>query len=84
MAGEGVAQGLNARKTALAGVGIGLIGSGQAIQYNPAGLAFMEGREVYLTYVDWISGTRNYVAGVSAFESVFDERVHILSVAFDF
>ena len=52
MVGEGFAQGLNARKTALAGAGIGLIGSGQAIQYNPAGLAFMDGWETYFTFMD--------------------------------
>ncbi len=76
MAGEGSAQKsitgtflklpTHARMTALGEAGVGVIGSGQAILYNPAGLAFMEGREVYLTYVDWISGTRNYVAGVSS------------------
>ena len=38
----------NARTVALGEAGVGLIGSGQAILYNPAGLAFMEGREAYL------------------------------------
>ncbi len=56
----------NARMTALGEAGVGLIGSGQAILYNPAGLAFMEGREAYFTYVDWIISIKNYVAGVSA------------------
>ena len=46
----------NARLEALGEAGVGLIGSGQAILYNPAGLAFMEGRAVHFTYVDWISG----------------------------
>ena len=79
IAGEGVAQTVirstgylvlslpnNGRTTALSEAGVGLIGSGQAILYNPAGLAFMEGREAFFTYVDWISGSRNYIAGVSA------------------
>ena len=81
MTGEGVAQEsdrvtgtgfsllklpTNARMTALGEAGVGLIGSGQAILYNPAGLAFMEGREAYFTYVDWIGGLKHYVAGVSA------------------
>ncbi len=52
MVGEGFARGLNARTEALAGAGIGLIGSGQAIQYNPAGLAFMDGWEAYFTFVN--------------------------------
>ena len=56
----------NARMTALGEAGVGLIGSGQAILYNPAGLAFMEGREAYFTYVDWISSIKYYVAGISA------------------
>ena len=55
----------NGRTAALSEAGVGLIGSGQAILYNPAGLAFMEGREAYFTYVDWISGSRSYIAGVS-------------------
>ena len=81
MTGEGIAQEsdrvtgtgfsllklpTNARMTALGEAGVGLIGSGQAILYNPAGLAFMEGREAYFTYVDWIGGIKHYVAGVSA------------------
>ena len=79
MAGEGFAQEsitrtgftflefpTNARTMALGEAGVGLIGSGQAILYNPAGLAFMEGREAYFTYVDWIISVKNYVAGVSA------------------
>ncbi|MCY3868960.1 MAG: hypothetical protein OXG87_05335 [Gemmatimonadetes bacterium] len=55
----------NGRTAALSEAGVGLIGSGKAILYNSAGLAFMEGREAYFTYVDWISGSRNYIAGVS-------------------
>ena len=75
MAGEGFAQQVrslvlvfpnNSRTAALGDAGVGLIGSGQAIFYNPAGLAFMEGREAYFTYVNWFSGIKNYVAGVSA------------------
>ena len=79
MAGEGGAQTVirstgydvlfrpnSGRTAALSEAGVGLIGSGQAIFYNPSGLAFMEGREAYLTYVDWISGSRNYVAGFAA------------------
>lgn len=81
MAGEGLAQesdGVtgtgftflqypkNARTVALGEAGVGLIGSGQAILYNPAGLAFMEGREAHFTYVDWISSIKYYVAGISA------------------
>ncbi len=75
MAGEGFAQPIrslvlvfpnNGRIAALGEAGVGLIGSGQAIFYNPAGLAFMEGREAYFTYVNWFSGIKNYVAGVSA------------------
>lgn len=56
----------NARMTALGEAGVELIGSGQAMLYNPAGLAFMEGREAYFTYVDWLVSTKNYVAGISA------------------
>ena len=79
MASEGVAQTVirstgdlvlflpnNGRTAALSEAGVGLIGSGQAILYNPSGLAFMEGREAYFTYVDWISGSKNYIAGISA------------------
>ena len=81
MAGEGLAQEpvsikrtgftflqfpTNARTAALGEAGVGLIESGQAILYNPAGLAFMEDREAYFTYIDWIFSTKNYVAGVSA------------------
>ncbi len=71
MADEGFAQGLNARKTALAGAGIGLIGSGQAIQYNPAGLAFMDGWEAYFMFMDrntsysGYDGERAYKAGIA-------------------
>ncbi|MYC14002.1 MAG: hypothetical protein F4Y39_09785 [Gemmatimonadetes bacterium] len=75
MTGEGFAQQVrslvlvfpnNSPTAALGNAGVGLIGSGQAIFYNPAGLAFMEGREAYFTYVTWFSGIENYVAGVSA------------------
>ena len=79
IAGEGFAQTViistgydvlfrpnSGRTAALSEAGVGLIGSGQAIFYNPAGLAFMEGREAYFTYVDWISGSKNYVAGLAA------------------
>ena len=81
MTGEGVAQEsdratgtgfsflklpTNARMTALGEAGVSLIGSGKAILYNPAGLAFMEDREAYFTYVDWIGGLKHYVAGISA------------------
>ena len=63
MAGEGFARGLNARTEALAGAGIGLIGSGQAIHYNPAGLAFMDGWEAHFTFVD--RDYTQYIAGVA-------------------
>ena len=63
IAGEGFARGLNARTEALAGAGIGLIGSGQAIQYNPAGLAFMDGWEAHFTFVD--REYNQYIAGVA-------------------
>ena len=79
IAGEGFAQTViistgydvlfrpnSGRTAALSEAGVGLIGSGQAVFYNPAGLAFIEGREAYLTYVDWISGSKNYVAGLAA------------------
>ena len=67
MASEGFAQfPTDARLEALGGAGVGLIGSGQAILYNPAGLAFMEGREAYFTSGNWIGGLRYYLAGVSA------------------
>lgn len=56
----------NARTAALGEAGVGLIGSGSAIFYNPAGLAFMEGREVYFTYVDLFEDTNNYAAGIAA------------------
>ena len=65
MVGEGFAQSLNARTEALAGAGIGLIGSGQAIQYNPAGLAFMDGWEAHFTFVDREYNRREYIAGVA-------------------
>ena len=66
MADEGFAQvvrGLNARTEALAGAGVGLIGSGQAIQYNPAGLAFMDGWEAHFTFGD--REYNQYIAGVA-------------------
>ena len=63
IASEGFARGLNARTEALAGAGIGLIGSGQAIQYNPAGLAFMDGWEAHFTFVDRAYNRREYIAG---------------------
>ena len=56
----------NARTEALGEAGVGLVGSGSSILYNPAGLAFMEGREANFTYVDWIVDARNLVAGVAA------------------
>lgn len=56
----------NGRTAALGEAGVGLIGSGSAIFYNPAGLAFMEGREVYFTYVDLFEDTKNYTAGIAA------------------
>lgn len=56
----------NARAAALGEAGVGLIGSGSAIFYNPAGLAFMERREVYFTYADLFLGTKNYAAGIAA------------------
>lgn len=56
----------NARTIALGEAGVGMIGSGEAILYNPAGLAFMEGREAYFTYVNWIMSVKQYVAGVAA------------------
>ena len=72
-AGEGFGQVVvslsfptNARTEALGGVGVGLMGSGSAILYNPAGLAFMEGREASFTYVNWGYGIKNYVAGIAA------------------
>ena len=65
MAGEGFARGLNARTEALAGAGIGLIGNGQAIQYNPAGLAFMDGWEAHFTFVDRLYDHREYRAGIA-------------------
>ncbi len=65
IAGEGFAQ-RHARTTALGEVGVGLIGSGQAILYNPAGLAFMERREAYFTYIDWPSDTEEHNVGISA------------------
>lgn len=65
MAGEGFARGLNARTEALAGAGIGLIGSGQAIQYNPAGLAFMNGWEAHFTFVNRVYERRAYIVGIA-------------------
>ena len=65
IAGEGFAQ-RHARTIALGEVGVGLIGSGQAILYNPAGLAFMERREAYFTYIDWPSDTEEHNVGISA------------------
>ncbi len=65
MASEGFAQYLNARAEGLGGTGVGLMGSGSAILYNPAGLAFMEDREANFTYGNW-SNVRYYVAGIAA------------------
>ena len=65
MVGEGFARGLNARTEALAGAGIGLIGSGQAIHYNPAGLAFMDGWEAHFTFVDRDYNSREYIADIA-------------------
>ena len=55
----------DARTAALGGAGVGLIGSGSAILYNPGALAFMEGREAHFTYVDWLVDTKSLVAGVA-------------------
>ncbi len=55
----------DARTAALGGAGVGLIGSGASMLYNPGALAFMEGREAYVTYVDWLVDTKSYVAGVA-------------------
>ena len=79
MAGEGFAQTAvrkigfpfldfptSARTEALGTAGVGLIGSGGAILYNPAGLAFMEGRELSFTNVDWIYKVRNRIGNVAA------------------
>ena len=65
IAGEGFAQ-RHARTTALGEVGVGLIGSGQALLYNSAGLAFMERREAYFTYVDWVQDIERHSGGISA------------------
>ena len=65
IAGEGFARGPDARTEALAGAGIGLIGSGQAIQYNPAGLAFMDGWEAHFTFGDRVYERRAYIAGIA-------------------
>ena len=64
IAGEGFAQGPNARIEGLADAGVGVIGSGQAIQYNPAGLAFMDGGEAHFTFLDR-KYRREYVAGIA-------------------
>ncbi len=56
----------NAHTAALGEAGVGLIGSGSAILYNPAGLAFMEGREAYFTYVNGGYDTKHYAAGIAA------------------
>ncbi|MCZ6632424.1 MAG: PorV/PorQ family protein [bacterium] len=55
----------DARTAALAGAGVGTIGSASGILYNPAALAFMEGREAFFTYTSWIVETKNYVTGVA-------------------
>lgn len=65
IAGEGFAQ-RHARTTALGEVGVGLIGSGQALLYNSAGLAFMERREAYFTYADWVQDIERHSVGISA------------------
>ena len=65
MAGEGFARGPNARTEALAGAGVGLIGSGQAIQYNPAGMAFMDGWEAHFAFVDRLYDHREYRVGIA-------------------
>lgn len=66
-AGEGFAQRnvVHARTAALGEAGVGLIGSGQALLYNPAGLAFMERREAYFTSVDWGEGIEEHGVGIS-------------------
>ena len=56
---------MHARTTALGEVGVGLIGSGQALLYNSAGLAFMERREAYFTYVDWARDIEKHSVGIS-------------------
>ncbi len=55
----------NARSEALGTVGVGLIGSGWAMGYNPAGLAFLDGREAMHSYVDWFN-TSYFLAGFAA------------------
>lgn len=53
----------NARSAALAGAGVGLIGSAAGVFTNPATLAFLEGREAFFTHVQWIAQTSSEAGG---------------------
>jgi len=56
---------VDARTAAMADAGIGVVGHAAGTMYNPAALAFLDGREAYATYVQWIADTNLLVAGVT-------------------
>jgi len=56
---------VDARSAAMADAGVGTVGSATGVLYNPASLAFMDGREAYFTQVQWIADMNMSVAGIT-------------------
>ena len=55
----------DARTAAMADAGVGTVGSAAGVLFNPAALAFMDGREAYFTQVQWIADMSMSTAGVT-------------------
>ncbi len=55
----------DARTAAMGDAGIGVIGHAAGTLYNPAALAFLDGREAYFTNVQWIADTDLFAGGVT-------------------
>jgi hypothetical protein len=56
---------IDARTAAMADAGIGVIGSASGALYNPAALAFLDGREAWISSVQWIANTDLIATGVT-------------------
>lgn len=55
----------DARTAAMADAGIGVIGSASGAVYNPAALAFLDGREAFFSSVQWLANTDLLAGGVT-------------------
>jgi hypothetical protein len=55
----------DARTAAMADAGVGLVGNAAGLFSNPAALAFLDGREVFFTQVQWIADMNYSVGGIT-------------------